>query len=215
MNSILSFIFLVLLIVLGILYCFWGYRALKIVIFFYTLFATFTFLYNFMVGVAPDLGMGNFLIALIVGLVAGALTFFFVKFAIFVAGGIIGIVIFNIIRQFNAAYFERLEDLNVFLIAVVCFVIMGAITLALQKHLLIIFSAIFGGYSLVYFSGILIGVLFQPDVLATTTAANLTKQLAPYSIFTDLGSWAMYIPIVVFSILGMISQYRYTGRRKR
>lgn len=215
MDGILSMVLLLLLIVLGIVYCFWGYKYLKVIILIYALFAGFMFTYNLLSDVAPNLGNWIWIISLAVGLILAALAFFFIKFSIFLAGGIMGIAVYNIIRSMNPAYFASLDSVYVFLIGLACFIIFGAITLAARKHLIIIFSAVFGAYSLVYASGILIGLLFQPELLRASTVATATSVLAPASIFNNAPSWAMMIPVVVFAIAGVIAQYRFTARGKK
>jgi hypothetical protein len=214
-NGIVSLVLLVLFVVLGALYCFGGYRFLKIVIFVYALFAGFTFVYHFLAGVMPDLETGVlFVVALVAGLILGVLSLLFVKFAIFLAGGLMGYAVFSLIREFSPAYFAVLDSGYIFLIGLICFIVFGVITLAFQKHLLIFFTAIFGGYSLVYSAGILIGVMLQPAALQTAGLSNLFDTLGPYSIFNDAPTAVMMIPVAVFAILGIIAQYRFSSRRR-
>ncbi len=125
-----------------------------------------------------------------------------------------GLLIFNIVRDLNPAFFAGKETIYVFLIGLIFFVVAGALTLAAKKHLLIIFSAIFGSYSMVYAAGILIGLVINPDVLRTTTLAEPFATLAPNSVFSSAPSWALILPVVVFSIAGIITQYRFTSRKK-
>ncbi len=212
MNGILSVVLLILLFVLGIVYCFWGYKYLKVIILIYALFAGGMFTYNLLSEAAPNLGNWVWIISLAVGLVLGALAFFFIKFSIFVAGGIMGVAVYNLIRGLNPSYFSSLDSVYVFLIGLACFIIFGAITLAARKHLIIIFSSVFGAYSLVYTAGILIGLLFHTDLIAAATPASATSVLVPASIFYTAPLWVMIIPIGVFSIVGMIAQYRCTAR---
>ncbi len=215
MNGIITFLLLLLFVVLGALYCFGGYKYLKIVMFFYAFFAVMTFVYSFVENAFPDLGIGALIISLVLGLIAGALVLFFVKLAIFVSGGILGIALFSLVRILAPELFISMDSTTVLVVSVVCFIVMGALMLAFQKHLLIIFSAVFGGYSLVYYAGILVGTLFQPEVLSTVGLTNFMFKLEPYSIFANNSGLVMLVPVLVFSILGIIAQYRFSSRKKR
>jgi hypothetical protein len=125
-----------------------------------------------------------------------------------------GILIFNIVKELNPAFFSGLETVHVFLIGLVFFIIAGALTLAAKKHLIIIFSAVFGSYSMVYSAGIMIGLVINPDVLRATKLAEPFSTLAPNSVFAQAPSWALILPVIVFAIAGVITQYRFTSRKK-
>lgn len=215
MNGFFSVLLLLLLLVLGIIYCFWGYKYLRVMIMIYALFAGGSFMYNLLSEVAPDLGMWIWVISIAVGLVLGLLAFFFIKFCIFLAGGILGIAIFNVIRSASPVYFSNLDTIYVFLIGLACFLIMGIITLAAKKHLIIIVTAIFGSYSMVYIVGILLGLIVHPGVVQGATVTTAVSRFAPYSVLNDAPMWAMIIPVIVFSIVGIYAQYRRTARGKR
>ncbi len=212
MAALLPVLFLVLLVILGVIYCFWGYRYLKIMIMLYAFFVGGSFVYNLLSEHAPGLGAGTWIIAIGAGLLLGLLAFFFVKFCIFLAGGILGIAIFNWIKSANPAYFAGLDAVYAFLIGLACFLIMGFITLAVKKHLIIIVTAIFGAYSIVHVSGILIGLINAPQMAAQASAATAVTELAPVSIWHNLPLWGMAIPVIVLAIMGMVKQYRHTGR---
>ncbi len=215
MNGIITFLLLLLFVVLGALYCFGGYKYMKIVMFFYTFFTVMTFVYGFVENSFPDLGIGALVISLALGLIAGALVLFFVKLAIFVSGGILGIALFSLVRTLAPVQFMTMDSTTVLVVSVVCFIVMGALMLAFQKHLLIIFSAVFGGYSLVYFAGILVGTLFTPEVLSSVGLTNFMFKLEPNSIFANSSGVVMLVPVLVFSILGIIAQYRFSSRKIR
>ncbi len=214
MEGILSVLLIVLLFVLGMVYCFAGYKYLKVIILIYALYSGGTFVYNLLTQIAPELGYWIFIIALIAGIVLALLTYFFVNFCFFIAGGIFGIVIFQIIRSASPEYFSSLESLNIFLIGLLFFVGLGIVMLLARKHLIILFSAIYGGFSLVYMGGILIGLLFDQSLIASAVPATATTTLLPSSIFYTLPLYAMIIPMAICSILGIIMQYRKRGLKK-
>lgn len=213
MGGIISLVLMILFVLLGLVYCFWGYKYLRLILFFYAFFAGGLLVYNFLAEISPELGYGNIIIAVTIGLILGALAYFFVKFAIFLVGGAIGLMIFNIIRDLNGPYFDSLDAIYVFLIGLAFFVVLGVITVMAKKHLLIIFSAIYGAYSMVTYAGVLVGALMQPDILYTVGASQITTALEPYSIFNGAPEWTYLLPIIVFSILGIISQYNYTAKK--
>ncbi|MDL2237692.1 TMEM198/TM7SF3 family protein [Christensenellaceae bacterium OttesenSCG-928-K19] len=215
MNSFLPVLLLVLLLVLGIIYCFWGYKYLKVMIMLYALFAGGSFMFNLLSESAPDLGNGIWVISIAVGLVLGLLAFFFVKFCIFLAGGILGIAIFNLVKGANPAYFASLDSIYVFLIGLACFIILGVITLAAKKHLIIIVTAVFGAYSMVYVAGILIGLIGSPQSAASASVTTAVTQLAPVSVWNSAPSWAMMLPVAVLAIIGIFVQYKRTARGKK
>jgi len=215
LEGILSLILVLVILGIGILYCFWGYKYLKAVILIYVFIGGFLFMYSLLGEIAPDLGNGIWLISAAVGIVLALIAFFFIKFCIFVAGGIAGILIFNIIRSVSPESFADMQPAYIFLIGLIFFIVMGAITLLAQKHLVILFSAFIGAYSLVSMAGIFIGLIIAPDVLRSVKLANAITQLEPTSIFANAPSWVMFLPIVVFAIAGIISQYKFTSRKRR
>ncbi len=212
MNEIWTMVLLILLMVLGIVYCFWGYKYLKLTIMLYAIFAGGTAVYNFLSQNAPELGNGVWIIAISVGLVLGLLAFFFVKFAIFIAGGILGLAVFSILRSVFPAYFGGLSSLYVFLIGLACFIIFGIIALAAKKPLLVVVTAVFGAYSMVYIAGILIGLIFHPSRLRGVEVADAVSKLSGVSVFSDSPMWVMLLPVAVFAIAGVVAQTKYTAK---
>lgn len=216
MNGIGALIFIIIMIVLGILYCFWGYRFLKIAMLVYAFFAGFLFITQLLGQIAPELSENTvWIIALAVGIVLALLAFFFIKFCIFVAGGIAGVLIFMIVREAFPQFFGQLDGIFVFLIGLAFFLVLGAITLAARKHLIIIFSALFGAYSMVYAAGIFLGLVIHPEALYSATMANAISTLGPYSVFAGAQTWVMMLPIAVFTIAGIIAQYKFTSKKAK
>ncbi len=212
MNGIISVILMILFVLLGVVYCFWGYKYLRLILFFYAFCGGGMFMYNLLEGITPELGVGNVIIAVTIGLILGALAYFFVKFAIFLAGGVIGIMIFSVIREINPAAFASMAALYVFLIGLACFIVMGVVTLMAKKHLIVIFTAVFGAYSLVTYAGTLIGSLLQPNLIDMVGTNDVVSSLSPYSVFATAPGWMYFLPIIIFAILGIIAQYKYTAK---
>lgn len=196
------------MLVLGIIYCFFGYRYFKIIIVAYALLGGAYFMNTFILQIAPQLADYIWLISIATGCVLALLAFFFVKFAIFIAGGMLGLLVYNIIKGISPELFAGNENATNILIGIAFFVIAGVITLALKKHIIIIVSAIFGAYSLVFCAGILMGLFGHTELISQATMQNATTVFAPASIFNDKPYYVMVIPIVIFAILGIVSQYK-------
>ncbi|MGI6152542.1 MAG: DUF4203 domain-containing protein [Christensenellaceae bacterium] len=208
MGTFLPVIFIVLMLALGAIYCFWGYRYLKIIIIIYALFAGFYFMNNWLLENVPQVGEWAWLIAIAVGCILALLSFFFIKFAIFLAGGLVGLMVFNIVQDVAPAAFSGMDSVPLFLIGAAFFIILGLITLAAQKHLIIIFSGIYGAYTLVYCIGILVGLFSHTEAISHATVQTATTVFAPISFFADKPGWAMALPVILLAILGIVSQYK-------
>ncbi len=215
MNEIVPIILLLLALILGILYCFWGYRYLKVVIFLVAFFMGAYYSYTLIGTYFPDSTSWLWLVSLIIGLIFALLCFFFIKFAIFVAGGVVGLLVFTFLRNGFPATFDTMESLTLFIIGLGLFLVFGAITLASQRHFVIIFSAIFGGYMLVHTAGVMIGLFFNQGALSGITLSNYKQVFDSVSIFSTGSMWAFLIPTAVFAIAGMVAQYKFTARRKK
>ena len=149
--------------------------------------------------------------SLIIGIVFALLAFFFVKFAIFIVGGLIGLMIFDFLKAASPATFAGMEPVTLFIIGLGLFVVLGVITLASRRHFIIIFSAIYGAYTLVSTVGIIIGLLSNSSVLSIVTLGNYKQTLDSASVFHQTPAWVMILPVVVFAIAGMIAQYKFTA----
>ncbi|MBC5647507.1 TM7S3/TM198-like domain-containing protein [Christensenella tenuis] len=211
MTGIIPIIILLVMLVLGILYCFWGYKYLKVILFLYAFFMGVYYSYTYLGAYVPAVADWLWLVSLIIGIVFALLAFFFVKFAIFVVGGMVGLMIFDLLKQAFPSAFAGMEPLTLFFIGLGLFVVLGAVTLASRRHFVIIFSAIYGGYTLVSTVGIIIGLFFNADILSTVTLGNYKQVLTSVSVFNHTATWMLILPVVVFAIAGMIAQYKFTA----
>jgi len=214
LGNFLSVILILLMFILGIIYCFWGYRYLRVIVVLFALFAGLYYISGWLSGAFPQLGNWVWLISLAGGAILALLCFFFIKFAIFLAGGMVGLLIYNIVKSLNPAYFAGLENVYLFLIGAAFFIILGIITLAARRHLLIVFTALFGAYSLVYSAGILIGLFFHAEVISQATIAHATTVFAPVSVLADK-QWLLIVLVLVFTVMGIISQYKVTAPQQK
>ena len=211
MSGIIPIIILLVMLILGILYCFWGYKYLKVILFLYAFFMGAYYSYTYLGTYVPAVADWLWLVSLIIGIVFALLAFFFVKFAIFIVGGLIGLMIFDFLKAASPATFAGMEPVTLFIIGLGLFVVLGVITLASRRHFIIIFSAIYGAYTLVSTVGIIIGLLSDSSVLSIVTLGNYKQTLDSVSVFHQTPAWVMILPVVVFAIAGMIAQYKFTA----
>ncbi len=215
MNGIIPILVLIITLALAILYCFWGYRYLRIIMFLYAFFIGAYYSFTYLGGAFPDLGNWLWLICIGVGLLLAFLAFFFIKFAMFIAGGIIGLMLFDLIRSSFPEWFSSLDNLPLFLVGLTFFVLLGLLTFASRRHFVIIFSSIYGAYSLVHTSGAIIGLFFNTALLNSITFDNYRSIFDSINVFSQTNPLVMIVPIIIFAIAGMIAQYRFTSSKAK
>lgn len=215
MDAIIPILIIIVMLALSILYCFWGYKYLKISMFLIAFFVGAYYAYQYIGNASPEVGNWLWLICIAIGLLLAFLAFFFVKFAIFAAGGVVGLLLFDIIKRSNPDWFSGLEALPLFLIGLTFFILVGLLTFASRRHFIIIFSSVFGAYALVRTAGIIIGLFLNIGALEGVSSDGYANLFNSVSIFTQAPSWALIVPVIIFSLAGVITQYRYTARGKK
>lgn len=183
--------------------------------FLYAFFLGIYFSYSFVSKYFPAMSDQLLIISLVIGILLALLAFFFIKFAIFIAGGIMGILLFNLIKTVFVSFFATLSGPFSFLIGLMLFLLFGALTLAFRKHLVIIFSALFGGFSLVSAAGIIIGLFLNPQIIPSLTLQNMSASFETISIFYQNPGWLMLIPSLVFGLAGIIAQYKFASAKSK
>lgn len=143
------------LIVLGIIFGFFGYRLIKIVLFLIGFLIGFAALYLLITGLTysrpehwiPYMALG---VAIVAGLLAGLLTICIYYIGIFLAGGSIGfLVTWFILSAINVPFFREHIYVPV-LISLAVAIILGIITLILQKWFFMLGTAVLGGFIVVW-----------------------------------------------------------------
>ena len=183
--------------------------------FLYAFFIGAYYSYTYLGGTFPDLGNWLWLICIGVGLLLAFLAFFFIKFAMFVAGGIIGLMLFDLLRNTFPEWFSSLNSLPLFLVGLTFFVLLGLLTFASRRHFVIIFSSVYGAYSLIHTAGALIGLCFNTALIGSITVGNYQDIFSSVNVFNQASIWVMVIPVVIFAIAGMIAQYRFTSSKAK
>lgn len=213
MESVISLILISAVLVIGVIICFAGLKYLKRIIAVYMFISGFLFVYNLMAESFPETG-GAFAIALIAGLVLALLSAFFIKFCIFITGGLAGIFIFFTFVRTSPFMFAAAGGSS-FLYGIIFFVVFGIIALIVKKHLVIIFTAYIGAETITQAAGMLIGAALNPRVLNGIALSNAVGVLRANSIFAHASAAAHIIPAVIFLIAGMLAQYKYTAKKAR
>lgn len=215
MNGILPVILLIVMLLLGIMYCFYGYKYLKVFMFIFAFFVGTYYSYTLVGTYVPNVADWLWLVSIIIGVIFAFLAFFFVKFALFVAGGLIGLMVYNLLRGAFPGTFAGMETLVLFLIGLGLFIVFGAITLASKRFFVILFSAIYGAYMIVTTIGYIIGVFFNTSVLSVVTFDNFRNVFGSVSVFNQTPTWMLILPIAVFAIAGAITQHKFTARGRK
>jgi hypothetical protein len=194
-----SLLFLILTVLFGILSCFWGYRAFKVVL----------GVIGFAVGAYLGVGAGAFftggvgVIAVITGLIGGligaALVSVVYYVGIFVLGALGGWVIFTIMAG-AVGYGPHL------ILLIVLALIGGILALFFQKFLIIVSTAFIGSWCVVSGGFSLLGSDFSPFDLFH----------APVRLLRPVGGLNTIVVIswVALGILGAIFQFSFSERHK-
>lgn len=213
MGSALSLILIAAVLVIGIIFCFAGFKFLRKIVAVYMFISGFLFVYNLLAESFPEMGNAWFA-ALITGLVLALLSAFFIKFCIFVTGGTAGILIYLTFVR-SSPYILGAAGAGSFLYGLVFFAVFGILALIVKKHLIIIFTAYIGAETITRAAGMLIGIIMNPRILNGLTPASAVPVLRSASVFANASQVSYIIPVVIFIIAGMLTQYKYTAKRAR
>lgn len=204
----LPLILIIAVLALGIVFCFNGCRCLKIIIAIYVFVTGFLFVYNLISDYAPN--VSAWIPALIAGLVLALLSAFFVMFAVFITGGVAGLLIYSALLRSFPFIFAGTE-ISSLLYCVLFFAVMGILALIVKKHLIIFFTAFIGAETIVQAGGMLIGVIMNPNILNRVDLSSAVTVFKHNSVFTDLSAISYILPIIIFMIAGVWTQYRHTA----
>lgn len=214
MSSTVSILLLAAAAVLGLIYCFRGYRYLRFFMMIFGFYLGYTYISRFLGD--SVLGGWTWLLALGAGVVIAALAFFFLKFTFFLAGGLLGLMLYSVIQNANPLFFSGLTSGVIFLIGLLLFLVFGILMVVAKKYLIILGTACYGSYLFTTAVGLLLGIAVyerQPPVLSGMALPGLTSSS---SIFSGAAPWVPWLIIIVLALVGIVMQYRKGGgRRKR
>ncbi len=194
-----SFLFMILTLLFGILSCFWGYRAFKVVL------GVIGFAAGAYLGASAGafftggLGVVAVITGLIGGLIGAALVSVIYYLGIFVLGALGGWVIYTMIAG-AAGYGPHL------LLLVFLALVGGILALFFQKFLIIVSTAFIGSWCIVSGGFSMLGSDFGPFDLFR----------APLRLLRPVGGINTIVVIcwVALGIIGAIFQFSFSERRK-
>lgn len=205
-------VILVIQMLVGLVCCFRGQKYLRLFMVLYGFYAG----YNLIMSLYGNIGGYMWVLAVGVGIVVALFAFLVEKFAFFLAGGFLGLVVYAVVYTVNPLIFAGQTQT----MAIVFFVVGGIITLLARRQLLIIGTASYGAYSFTLALGELLGVIGMqgtpsPIQLLEQTSGrgglNVFDNLSPVSmqsVFTTLPSFVPWIIIIVLAFFGMRSQFK-------
>lgn len=213
MESTLSIILIIVVLAIGIIFCFAGLKFLRKIVAVYMFISGFLFVYNLLTESFPEM-TNAWIIALIIGLVLALLSAFFIKFCIFITGGIAGVLIYNLFVR-SSPFILGAAGMSAFLYGAIFFVVTGILALIVKKHLIIILTAFIGAEAITQAAGMLIGAIMNPAVMRGLNPGTAVTALRQNSVFSHASHAAFIIPVVIFITAGIITQYKFTAKRVR
>lgn len=210
MEGVLSVALIAALLVIGIILCFAGLKFLKGLIAVYLFVSAFLFIYNLFSQSFPEFA-ASWVVALIAALILALLAAFFIKFCIFITGGLAGLLLYFFFS--TASPLMLGSGISSFLYGALFFVIGGVLAMLIKKHLVIFFTAFIGAQTIVQSAGMLIGVIMNSSILKVITLSTAIPALRGVSIFSHASKAGYILPVVVLIIAGVITQYKFTAKR--
>lgn len=215
MSPVISILIYIAAAVIGLIYCFRGYKYLRFFMMVFGLYLGYTYVMRFLGPQAAMFGGWLWLIALAVGIIIAALAFFFLKFTFFLAGGLLGLMLYGAIRAANPIFFSGLSSGMVFLIGLVLFLAFGILMVVAKKYLIIIGTACYGAYAFTDAVGVLLGIAVYNRAAPALSGLDLPSLTQGTTIFTETPVWVPWTIVIVLAIAGIVSQYRHGGKRRK
>lgn len=203
-------IYCVLVALIGFSYCFWGYKHLRKLIA-AVCFVTAALATYFVLSVLASFALlVNVLLALLAGMLAGALSFFVYKVALFILGLQFGVILSAIlIALFSIARGGTLAIVITIVLSLLC----ALLILKLQRPLSIIFTSVAGAVLFLLFGGFL---AFNYDGLQSLAQGAGLKTIANALIVYFMAHKAYFIPLTAaVGAGGMLIQFFVTAPKKR
>lgn len=204
-SSGLVSIYLVIIAAIGLLYCFRGFKSLKWFMVLYGLYGG----YSLIMSLYGNMGGFMWVLALGVGIVLALLAFLFMNFAMFLAGGLLGLLLYYAAAAVNPA-------MAGFATGLIFFVIAGAVTVAAKRPLIVVGTAFYGAYTFTDALGILLGMITAGAFPVAAGLPQITTSMRTISVFNGHTAFVLWIITILLGILGTIRQFRgpRKGRRR-
>jgi hypothetical protein len=179
------------LLVFGVVNCFWGYRIFRVVL------ALWGFVLGAAIGVALAGDSGTLMVVFValVGGLIGAGVFVLLYFVgVFAAGAILGFLLTASLMN------VVMPEPNAF-VAVIGALVVGLLALAVNKLIIILSTSFAGAWSLVQAAALM---------FSTAQADRVLAARGPFDLVSAMGMGAV-IGWLVLGVLGVIVQYRVTA----
>ena len=205
----LNVIYLIIQTVLAVLYCFWGYRFMRVLISVYGFLigSVLCFLICTVCGATLTLSI---ILALVAGLVIGGISFSLYSVGIFFVGAFWGLSLSSFILSFASV-----EDGSVLGIVIIILsaLLLGLLALKLRRPFLIVSTSFSGGTSLATYGGFLILNFSHLSSLASQDLSYFVQSTLPG--FTGANQAGIAAASLILGALGVIIQFLVTAKKKK
>lgn len=206
MNFDLFFVWLFIIaqIVIALFYCFWGYRFFRVILSLYVFIFVFPLAYSGISGFSTISQPIALLIAVVIALLAGLLAWFIYKLAIFLAGGILGILIaFWLYQLLGSSYM-----ILCIILGIVLFILLGILAVKFQKVVIVLISSVIGAFNLVIYGLFLFMHYAEVNSFSILNLNGITSTIS--ATYQAQPLWL--IPTVILAIAGILVQFLLTAR---
>lgn len=207
MDLFFVWLFIIAQIVIALIYCFWGYRYFRVII------SLYVFLFVFPLAVSTISGFTSIsqpiaiLISIVVSVLAALLAWFIYRLAIFLCGGIAGVLLaFWLYDVLGSSYLALC-----IILGIVFFILLGSLALKFQKVIVILISSITGAFNLVT-SGLFL--FMNSSLIAGFSILKLDE--ITNAVSNSYHAEAMWIvPSIIIAIAGILVQSLVTARGRK
>ena len=213
-----NYIFMVIMVVLGILLCFFGKKYIEPTIVVLCGVVVCYVLTSIIISLFPDFitsELGLFLcllVCFILGLAIGYFTREDVRFYVILCGGFLGYSVATFFYQIVQTYVTWDPQILYYIVLAVCVIIGGVIGWFFSEPILILSLSVFGGYLAMRGVSLVAGNYLDESMTIDLIKSQEWEQLAELRtpwIYAYLGSW------FVLAIAGTIVQCKYYREEKK
>jgi len=206
MDLFFVWLFIIAQVVIALVYCFWGYRYFRVIIALYVFIFVFPIAYSTISGFTSISQPVAILISLAVSGLAALLAWFIYKLAIFLCGGIAGILVaFWLYNTLGSSYLVLCVILGI-----VLFILLGALAIKFQKAIVIFISAVTGAFNLVTY-----GLFLFMNASLISGYSILKLDEITNAVSSSYRAEPMWIaPSIVIAVAGILVQALVTAKGK-
>ncbi len=206
MSGIILLLFLILVVALCVTLCFFGYRHIRLLFTCMGVLFGGYYTYSLLAKYASLSQSTAILIAVIVGVLLGGLSYFIYNFGIFLTGAAFGICVAIMIMTLVGVPVDTTLPTILIVVLAIC---AGFLTLAYRKVFIILSTAFTGAVGLVLYGGYT--VMHFDWALSGGTFAALGGQVGA---FYEAHHTTLLIAMAAFLLSGLIVQF-VTGKKGR